>query len=161
METVLRVLVTYFFILFALRVMGKREFGQMSPLEMVTLLLIPDIVSQSIVGEDYSITNSFTALATLFSIVFITSNVVHLSKTAEKLVNESPAVLVQNGKLIADTMNKERVTPDELISEAHKVGITTVDEIAWAILHGDGKIAIIPKERPEYQRSTDDRKTAL
>jgi uncharacterized membrane protein YcaP (DUF421 family) len=57
METVIRVTIFYLIILIGLRVMGKREFSQLTPLELVTLLLIPEIVSQSILREDFSLTN--------------------------------------------------------------------------------------------------------
>ena len=145
METVLRIALVYVFVLAGLRVMGKREFGQLSPLEMVTLLLIPEIVSHAMVREDASITNGFIGIATLFVLVFINSMLSHLSKRYEKVVSSSPTVLVHEGELIQRHLNRERVSPDELLGQARMAGLERLDQIRWAILESDGKISIVPK----------------
>ena len=71
METVIRVGVIYIFLLVLLRVMGKRELGQLAPMELVLLILIPELVAQGIVGEDFSLTNAVIAVTTLTSLVFL------------------------------------------------------------------------------------------
>ena len=73
MEAVLRVVVIYLVIVIGLRLLGKREFGQLSPLELVTLLLIPEVVSNAIQGQHYSITHAVVGVSTLFVLVFLTS----------------------------------------------------------------------------------------
>lgn len=150
METVIRVTVIYAFILFGLRVLGKREFGQLSPLELVTLLLIPELVAQALVREDFSLTNAIVAISTLFVLVFLTSQVVHLSQRSGKVLHGTPAVLVYRGQLMEDNLNKERVTPDEVFGEMHKVGLYRLDQIRWALLETDGKIAIIPEDAVQH-----------
>ncbi|MCU0497563.1 MAG: DUF421 domain-containing protein [Anaerolineae bacterium] len=144
MDAVLRVVLIYGFVMFALRVMGKREFSQLSPVELVTLLLIPEIVSQGILREDQSLTNSIISVSALLVLVFITSMITHLSPFAEKVINSPPTVLVHKGQLIADHLNRERVSASELLSEIHKAGLTEVGQVEWAILQSDGVIAIIP-----------------
>ena len=71
METVIRIGVIYIFLLVLLRVMGKRELGQLAPMELVLLILIPELVAQGIVGEDFSLTNAVIAVTTLTSLVFL------------------------------------------------------------------------------------------
>lgn len=161
MDTVLRVAASYFFILVALRVLGKREFGQLSPLELVTLLMIPEIMSQALAGEDYSLTNAFVGVATLLVLVFVTSLVVHRFKKAEFVITGEPTVLVHRGRLAERSLNVTRVTPDEVFAEMHKAGLATLDEVEWAILLTDGSIAIVPLDRsgtpqgrPDDQRVT-------
>lgn len=150
METVFRVTIIYFFLMIALRIMGKREFGQMSPLELVALLLIPEIVSQALLREDFSMTNAIIAVTTLLTMVFLTSLVIQVSKRAEKAIAGAPTVLVYHGQLVADHMHKERVTEGEIFGEMHKSGLDRLEQVRWAVLEGDGKIAIIP-ETPENQ----------
>lgn len=149
METVVRVAVIYLMILFGLRVMGKREFSQLSPLEFVALLLIPELVSQALVREDFSMTNAIVAVATLFALTFLNSTLMHMSKKWEKVTADEPSILVHHGQLNETSMNKERVTPAELFSEMHKAGLETLDQVKWAILECDGKIAIVPEEDSE------------
>jgi uncharacterized membrane protein YcaP (DUF421 family) len=144
METVLRIAAIYLFVLVALRVLGKREFGQLSPLELVSLLMIPEIVSQALTGDDYSLTNAFVGVATLFVLVFATSLLMHRFKSAEIAVAGEPTVLVHRGQLFERALNVTRVTPDEVFSEMHKAGLQSLDEVDWAILETDGSIAIVP-----------------
>jgi uncharacterized membrane protein YcaP (DUF421 family) len=149
METVTRVVFIYIFIMLGLRVLGKREFGQLSPLELVTLLLIPEIVAQGLVREDFSLTNAVVGIATLFAMVFLTSLVMQHSRKAEELITGKPTLLVYDGNFIPENMNKERITPDEIYTELHKVGLEKLAQVRWVILESDGKLAVIPKEGEE------------
>lgn len=146
METVIRVALIYLFILAGLRVLGKREFGQLSPLELVSLLLIPEIVSQAMVSEDFSLTNGFIGIATLFVLVFLNSLLTHVSKTVEKVVQSGPTVLVHRGNLLTANLNKDRITPDEIQGQVRMAGLERLDQVKWAILESDGKISIVPEE---------------
>lgn len=106
METVIRVTLFYVLILLGLRVLGKREFSQLSPLELVTLLLIPELVSQALGREDFSFTNGIIGIATVFTLVFISSLLQHHSQAFSKVVSSSPAVLVADGQFIEENMNR-------------------------------------------------------
>jgi uncharacterized membrane protein YcaP (DUF421 family) len=159
METVTRVVFIYFFIMLGLRVLGKREFGQLSPLELVTLLLIPEIVAQGLVREDFSLTNAIVGISTLFGLVFITSLVMQHSPKAEELITGKPTLLAFDGKFIAENMNRERITPDEIYSELHKAGLEKLSQARWVILEPDGKLAVIASEDHEeigHPRGDDD-----
>lgn len=143
MDIVIRVIVIYFLLLVGLRVLGKREFSQLSPLELVTLLLVPEIVSQALIRAT-SLVTSIIGIATLFSIVFIHSQLTHLNQRVEEITDGKPTVLVDHGRMIADHMNRERVSPDELYTEMRKQGLERLDQVRWAVLETDGAIAIIP-----------------
>lgn len=149
METVLRVAIIYFFILVGLRLLGKREFSQLSPFELVMLLLIPELVSQSLIREDFSLVNGLVAVSTIMVLVFLTSLLSHASRRFERVVQSSPAVLVHHGRLIEATLNKERIAPGEIFDEMHKSGLERLEQVKWAILESDGKIAVIPEEGNE------------
>ncbi len=152
METVLRVAFTYVVILAGFRVMGKRELSQLSPFELVTLLLIPEIFAQAIIGEDFSMTNALVAFTTLLSLVFLTSVLAHVSHRFGAVVGSEPAVLVAGGRMIERTMNRERITPEELHSELRMSGIAELSEVRWAILEPDGKISVIRADGGEQDR---------
>lgn len=145
METVIRVALIYIVILVGLRIMGKREFSQMSPLKLVALLLIPELVAQGLVREDFSMTNALIALTTLFALVFGTSLASYYSTKAENVITSEPTVLVERGRFLAEKLNKERVAPDEIFAEMHKTGLERLEQVRWAILESDGKISIIPE----------------
>lgn len=145
METVLRTIVVYLFILVGLRILGKREFGELSALDLVTLLLVPELVSQALTREDDSLTNAFVATATLFTLVFLTSALSHRFRRVERIVNGKPTILVARGQLLADNCNRERISAEEIFAEMHKNGIDAIGQVRWAILEVDGSISIVPE----------------
>lgn len=146
METVVRIPVIYLVILIGLRLLGKRELSQLTPLELVTLMLIPEIVSQSMIGEDFSVTNGVIGITTIFSLVFLTSLLKQKVKTVERIIEGSPSLLVERGKFLEENLNKERITPDEVFGEMHKSGLEYLTQVKWAILETDGKISIVPED---------------
>jgi len=149
METVLRVVIIYAVILLGLRVLGKREFGELSPLELITLILIPDLVSQGVVRSDYSLTNSIIAVTTLFSLVFLVSLLSHRFGRVEKWIDGEPTLLVARGRLLVKNLNRERISPDEVYSQMHKSGCEHLSRVRWAVLETDGRISIILEKNGE------------
>lgn len=144
MDTVLRVVLIYLFLLIGMRVIGKREFGQLAPHEFVILLIIPEMVSSALNQNDRSLTNAFVGAATIFGLVFITSLLSHRYPAVEKLISDSSAVLVHKGILFEEVLNRERISPEEILSEARKSGIDALEGIKWAVIEADGRIAVIP-----------------
>ena len=156
METVIRVGVIYIFLLVLLRVMGKRELGQLAPMELVLLILIPELVAQGIVGEDFSLTNAVIAVTTLTSLVFLTSTLAHRFRTVEEVVEGNPALLVEHGEAVIETMSRERIPAEEIGAEMRKAGIERLEDIKWAVLESDGHISFIPYDPEERQPPSDD-----
>lgn len=149
METVLRVIVIYAVIFIGLRVLGKREFGELSPLELITLILIPDLVSQGVVRSDYSLINSIIAVTTLFSLVFIISMLCQRFGRLERFVDGEPTLLVAKGRVLTRNLNRERISVDELYGQMHKAGCEHLSRVRWAVLESDGRIAIIQEKDGE------------
>ena len=147
METVAHIAIIYFFVLVGMRLIGKREFGQLSPHEFVVLLMIPEIVSTTLNQNDRSLTNALLGVSTILCLVFLTSLFSYRFPRIERLVSDSEAVLVHKGAVFEEVLNRERVTPDEIMEEARKAGVDSVEGIKWAVLEPDGKIAIVPIEQ--------------
>lgn len=151
MDIVVRIVIIYAFIVFGLRAMGKREFSQLSPLELVTLLLVPEIVTQAIVGEDSSLTTALVGVAALFSLVYLSSLLQYHNKKVAHVIEGTPAVLVRQSELVLRTMDQERISAEELFAEMHRAGLEDLSQVKWAILETDGRIAFIPYERLHLQ----------
>jgi uncharacterized membrane protein YcaP (DUF421 family) len=147
METVVRVVILYIFIMAGLRVVGKREFSQLSPLELVTLLIIPEIVSQALTREDSSMTNALVGTATLIVLVYLSSLLQYNNSPIDKAINGLPAVVVRHGEYVGKHMNEERITPEEIFNAMHQSGLDRLEQVRWAILETDGKISIVPEEQ--------------
>jgi len=142
-ETVLRVIFVYAFLWACFRTLGKRELSQMAPFEFVMLLLIPQFFSRALTRQDFSMTNSIVAATTLFSLVILTSIASFRFAGFRHLMESKPTVLVRNGELLPPSLRRERIAPNDIFSAMHKAGIERIEEVAWAILESDGKIAII------------------
>jgi uncharacterized membrane protein YcaP (DUF421 family) len=151
METVLRVGIIYVFLLFAFRTLGKREVGRLAPFDLVILLMIPELVSQALVGEDFSLTNALIAVSTLLILVFLTSLVAQKSARAEQMIEGAPAILVAQGRLIPDALNRERISREEFAAQMHRSGIEELSQVKWAILETDGAIAFVRMDEGEVQ----------
>ncbi len=146
METVWRVTFVYLFLMFAFRTLGKRDIGQLAPFDLVILLMIPELVAQALVGEDYSLINALVGVATLLVLVFLTSTIAYLRPGFDDLVEGRPTVLVHNGSLIPEAMHRERVSPEQILTQMRDAGLEHLAGVKWAILETDGKISFVPDD---------------
>ncbi|HMI55966.1 MAG TPA: YetF domain-containing protein [Gemmatimonadaceae bacterium] len=154
METVLRVIFVYFFVWACFRVVGKRELSQMAPFELVMLLFVPQFFSRALTRQDYSMTNAVTAATTLFSLVLLTSIANFRFSGFRRVMESNPSVLVKRGRILSEALGHERIAPSEIFSAMHKAGVERIEDVAWAILEGDGKIAIIRVDADDVHRGS-------
>jgi uncharacterized membrane protein YcaP (DUF421 family) len=159
-DTVLRVVYIYFLLMVAFRVMGKHELSELSPFQLVTLLLIPEIFSDALARNDFSMTNATVAVGTLLGLVLLTSVLCFRFPRLERAMQGDATVIVREGRFVPDNMKRELVTPADVFTEMHKSGLEELRQVRWAILEVDGKISIIPTEGHDVIESDDDREPA-
>ena len=145
MEIIARVAVIYVFIIFGLRILGKRELSQLSAIELVTLMLVPEIVSQAL-GAEGSMTNALIGVSTLFILVFLTSLLSYLFKPAEDVIEGKALILKDKDGLQVEVMDKERVSVDEIFSTMRQSGFDDLKQIKTIVLEADGQMSFIPAE---------------
>lgn len=145
-ERVLRVCLVYAVLLLIFRVIGKRELSRLSPFELVTLMLVPEVLSNAVQAEG-SVLDALAGLSTLFVLVVGTSTLAHRFDHFEKVVEPRSTLLIDHGRLLTDALNEERIVPDELMSEMRKNGIASISEVRWAVLESGGSITFVPKPR--------------
>lgn len=155
MEIVARVAVIYLLLMVGLRVIGKREFGQLTPFELVTLLLIPEIVTDALTGPDHSLTAAFIGVTTLLILVFVTSTLAYRFPSIGRITEGRPAILARLGDLVPETLHRERVAPDEIRLELHKYGLEDMSQVKWALLEVDGSITLVPWDPEEAEVKRD------
>ncbi len=144
-EFIVRAVVVYVFLLIALRLTGKRQVGQLSPFDLVLLLVLSNSVQNSMNGGDNSMVGGLVSATTLILLNFGISFVTFRSRKAETLIEGTPQVLVHNGKVNHKTMEKEKLTESELNSAMRHSGITKLEEVRFAVLENNGAITIIRK----------------
>ncbi|MBA2635396.1 MAG: DUF421 domain-containing protein [Sphingomonas sp.] len=145
MDVVLRASIIFWMLFLLLRLLGKRELGQMTPFEFVSLIVLGDLVQQAVTHNDYSMTAATLAVATFGFWALIFGWVDFRSKRLRKLIDGEPRVLVRDGEVIEAMLLRDKISVDEVFSEMRLAGIASVDQVDWAILETNGKISFIEK----------------
>lgn len=143
MEVVIRIACIYVLLTLAFRALGKRELSQLSPFELVMLLLIAEIVSPALTAGDDSFTGAVFGAATLLVLAFAHSALSYRFKAMQKLTEASPALVVYHGRILEDVTRKERLRPDEIFSEMHKAGIERLEEVKFGFIEPDGMMSFV------------------
>lgn len=147
MDAVLRGAAIYLFLLVLLRFAGRRTLGQLTTFDFVLLLIISEATQQALLGEDFSITNAFLVVMTMIGLDIGLSLLKQRFIRLEDWLEGMPVVLIENGRLLKDRMDKERVDEDDILQAARELqGIERIDQIKYAVLERTGGISIIPKQ---------------
>jgi uncharacterized membrane protein YcaP (DUF421 family) len=145
-ESVIRPALVYLFVLVLLRLTGKRTLAQITTFDFVLLLIISEATQQALIGEDNSMINSAIVVATLVGLNVLMSLLKQRWPWADRLLDDVPIVIVENGKPLKDRMDKVRVDEDDVLDAARQIhGLERMDQIRHAILERDGQISIIPR----------------
>jgi uncharacterized membrane protein YcaP (DUF421 family) len=148
MDTVIRAVVIYLFLFIVFRIAGKRSLAEVTTFDFILLLIIGEAVSDALSSGDHSITNAAILVVTLIGIDILISLFTERSRLFSKLVDSVPLILIDNGELLKDRMEKVRVGEEDLLQYAREAqGIERLDQIKYAVLEKSGGVTIIPKEK--------------
>lgn len=148
MNPVIRGAAIYLFLLLIFRIMGKRSLAEITTFDFVLLLIIGEATQQALLGDDFSITNALVLITTLVAIDMVLSYLKTKYKLFDKIVDGTPLILVENGKLLKVRMKKANVAEDDILEAARMLhGLERIEQIKYAVLERDGTISIIPAEK--------------
>jgi len=145
MDIVLRAAGAFVLVLLLLRVTGRRELSTLEPFDLILLVVIGDLVQQGVTQSDMSFTGLVLAVGTFALLAVATSWVTYRSKTARKVLEAAPLVVVERGRLVGHNMRAERLTAEEIASAARLQKIASLDDVEWAIIESNGQISFIPR----------------
>src|SRR5437868_989725 len=128
MDIALRALFLYAFVVFVMRVLGRRELSSLSAVDLVLLIVLGDAIQQGLTQDDYSVTGAMIAVATIATIQVLTSYVSFRSKRARKVLEGQPIVIIRDGKLLEENIRRDRMTPDEIAEEMRMQQIASFSE---------------------------------
>ena len=147
MDSVLRAAIIYIALMIIMRLAGKRSLAQITTFDFVLLLIIGEATQQALLGQDFSITNAIIVVITLVTLDIALSWVKRHSKTLDKVLDDVPLIIVEDGVALKDRMDKARVDEEDVLSAArHLQGLERLDQIRYAVLERSGGISIIPKK---------------
>ena len=146
-EFILRGVVVYVFLIVLLRITGKRQVGQLSPFDLVLLLVLSNAVQNSMNGGDNSLVGGLISATTLVIVNYLVGFLTFRSKRAEALIEGRPVVLIHNGQLFEDVMARAQLTHHELNSALRQSGCDCVSEVHCAILENNGAITVTTRTK--------------
>lgn len=125
------------------RVLGKRELSQLSSLELVTPLMMPETAPPSLTAGDHPSSGALVGVTTLWMLTCASPILSYTSRWFRRVSESTPAVLVRHGRLFEANLHRERIRSDELHSEIHLNGIEELERVKWAILETGGKVSFV------------------
>lgn len=139
---ILKTTLLYFVIIIAYRIMGKKEVGQLSIIDLIVSLLIAELAAITIEDIDVSIFKSIVPIFVLVLIQVILSYISLKNSNFRKSVEGSPTVIIKEGKIKFNEMSKLRYSLDDLITQLREQGIKSIEEVSYAVLENDGKLSV-------------------
>jgi len=146
----IRTLLFYIILSLMLKLMGKRQIGQLQMTEFVTAVILSEVAALPITNDAIPVSHGLIPLITLASLEVITSYLSSKCVRFRRLMDGSPIILVDKGAIVRKNMDKTRITLDEIFAEIRAYGYCGLEEIQYIILEQSGKISVVPKD--EYNR---------
>ncbi len=145
MDIVLRAAIAYVFIVFMLRIIGRRELSSLGPTDLVLLVVMGDLIQNGVTQSDYSVTGIFLAVSTISLMTIGMSFVTFKSPRAQRVIEGEPLILVENGKPVQKNLKSERLNLGDVSEEMRGQGIESLDEVKWCVLESSGSMSFVKK----------------
>lgn len=146
MDLAIRAVVLFFFVFLLTRIIGRRELSSLEPFDLILLIVIGDAIQQGLTQDDYSVTGAMIVVGTFAILQVMISLASYYFPRLRPALDGEPIVIVQDGQVIEKNIRRERLTAAEILVEARCQQVSSMDEIAWAVLETNGRISIIPKK---------------
>lgn len=151
-EKVIRTVAVYGFLIGGLRLFGKRELGQLNPLDFIVLLLLSNTVQNAIIGNDNSLVGGLVGALVLMIINSVLVRYTYRHPRLRRWVEGRPDELVRDGHVIQRALEHNQISREELVAAARKQGVEHLGDVACARLEVSGAVSFLVKEPTELQR---------
>src|SRR3954467_631818 len=141
MDLVFRTVYVFVMIFVVTRAVGRRGLSPMEPFDMILLGVIGDLVQQGVTQSDYSLTGATTVISTIALLTVFTAWLSFRVRRLRPLLEGEPVVLLSDGRVLERNLRRERMTMEELESEARLQQIGSLDDVRFAVLETNGKIS--------------------
>lgn len=146
----LRTIVLYLVLILCVRLMGKRQIGEMEPSEFVVTMLVANLAAIPMQDGAIPLYSGLVPILTVLGAELVLSGLIMHSVVFRKLLCGKPVILIENGRLIQENLRRTRVTLDELTGHLREKDVLDIRTVQYAILETDGNLSVFPfaKERP-------------
>ena len=143
MEIVVRAAAIFLFLWLLTRAIGKKELSEMSAFELVLIVTIGDLVQQGVTQEDMSVTGAMLAVGTIALLVVAMSYVGYRWPRTKRVLEGVPVIVVDDGRIVDDVIETERLTDEEVVSAAREQGIEDLRHVRYGVLEPDGTFSFV------------------
>ena len=150
----IRTAILYLLVVLTMRLMGKRQIGELQPYEFVITIMISDLASLPMQDTRLPLLQGIIPIITLLFLKTILTQIGLKFQFTRKLVDGEPCILIYKGKINYSTLKKQQLNIDELLEELRLSNYFNLDEIQYAILENDGQISILPVDYNSSQKSS-------
>lgn len=132
----------YFFIIFVYRLMGKKEVGQLSIVDLIVSILIAELIALSIGTNEKSIFISVIPILVLVGVQMLISYITLKNDKIRNIIDGKPTIIIKNGKLNFTEMSKLRYSLDDLLTQLRLQGVKSIDKVKYAVLENNGNLSV-------------------
>lgn len=140
-----RTFILYIFVVIVMRIMGKRQIGELQPFELVIAIMLSELASVPMQDTGIPLIHGLIPILTLMALEIIISFLTLKFRSLRKIICGEPSILIKHGKVEYDELKKQRFNLDDLMEELRMLGYLNISDIEYAIMETSGKITIIPK----------------
>ncbi len=155
LTTIIRVVILYLFVTIAIRIMGKRNIGELQPTELVITLLLSEFASIPIEDNSVPLINSLIPVMLLISFEIIISVISMKSIKFRSLSDGNPIIIIKNGQLDQKELKKLRLTVDDVLSGLRQKDIFNINDVAYAIIETNGTLSVLLKNSSQNATKSD------
>ena len=141
----IRTIIVYFLLSISMKVMGKREIGELEVSELITSLLISEICSIPIDNPDIPLLNAIIPVVFIVCAEIIVSSIKNRSAKLKRIVDGTASFIIDNGKLDEDALVENRISIEELFTGIRQNGISRIEDVKYCIIEPNGKLSVISK----------------
>jgi uncharacterized membrane protein YcaP (DUF421 family) len=136
----------YIFLIVGMRMLGKRELGQMSVYDLVLVVVIANSVQNAMVGQDTTLIGGLVAAVTLLLLNRLLTWLVETRPGLRQWMTGDPVLMVRDGHLLGEAMKREGITREHIMAAMREHGIADLNDVQMAVLEVNGEISIVAKE---------------
>lgn len=151
-EKVVRTIAVYAFLVAGLRLFGKRELGQLNPLDFIVLLLLSNTVQNAIIGNDNSLAGGLIGALVLFVINDVLVRYAYRNPKARRFIEGRAEEIIHAGRVLPSALRRNLITREELVAASRKQGIEHLKDVECAHLEVSGALSFTLKEPTEPER---------
>lgn len=142
----LRTLLLYCAVIAAVRLMGKRQIGELDPSELVVTILVSDLAAVPMQDLGIPMLSGLVPIATLIVLEILLSFLALKSRPFRRLLNGQPAIIIRSGRLDIQKLRQMRLTTDEVVETLRKQNVASVADVKYGVIEPDGTLTVIPRQ---------------